>query len=159
MLVKTYRVETVEAERWYSPAQIISAEKVVVSDTPGGGAEFAPAMWSGRTCTSTCPHAGSPGDERFQPEARQPAGGAGAHFAAYNFTWMHSSIRCTPTMAAEIARKPWRVRNTLIVKGLLILLATTARQHEYPHQLNRLPRTDPEGKCGALGQGSGRATD
>jgi hypothetical protein len=35
------------------------------------------------------------------------------HFAAYNFTWMHSSIRCTPAMAAGIARKPWSVRDLL----------------------------------------------
>lgn len=33
--------------------------------------------------------------------------------AAYNFTWMHSSIRCTPVMAAGIARKPWSVRDLL----------------------------------------------
>ena len=35
------------------------------------------------------------------------------HFAAYNFTWMHSSIRMTPAMKAGIARKPWTVRDLL----------------------------------------------
>jgi len=36
------------------------------------------------------------------------------HFAAYNFTWMHSSIRMTPAMKAGLARKPWTVRNLLV---------------------------------------------
>jgi hypothetical protein len=80
MLVKTYSSETVDAERRYSPAQIISAEKVVVSGAP----------LEERICTSHLarradepahPHVGAPvhpSDERFQPEAGQPAGRAGA---------------------------------------------------------------------------------
>lgn len=35
------------------------------------------------------------------------------HFAAYNFTWMHRTIRCTPAMAAGLARKPWTVGDPL----------------------------------------------
>ena len=35
------------------------------------------------------------------------------HFAAYNFTWMHSGIRMTPAMKAGIARKPWTMRDLL----------------------------------------------
>jgi hypothetical protein len=35
------------------------------------------------------------------------------HFAAYNFTWMHSALRCTPAMAAGIARKPWSMAELL----------------------------------------------
>src|SRR5205085_10786203 len=37
------------------------------------------------------------------------------HFAAYNFTWMHSSIRMTPAMKAGIARKPWTMRDLLTI--------------------------------------------
>lgn len=35
------------------------------------------------------------------------------HFAAYNFCWMHRSIRMTSAMAAGITRKPWRVADLL----------------------------------------------
>jgi hypothetical protein len=35
------------------------------------------------------------------------------HFAAYNFTWMHSSLRITPAMKAGLVRKPWTVRDLL----------------------------------------------
>jgi hypothetical protein len=37
------------------------------------------------------------------------------HFAAYNFTWMHSAIRMTPAMKAGIAQKPWTVRDLLTI--------------------------------------------
>ena len=77
-LIKTYSAETVDAERRYSPARIISAEKVAVSGSPA----------EERICTSHVEriepahsHADaavySP-DERFQPEAGQPARRAGA---------------------------------------------------------------------------------
>jgi hypothetical protein len=36
------------------------------------------------------------------------------HFCNYNFCWMHSSIRCTPAMAAGVARKPLRVSDLLV---------------------------------------------
>jgi hypothetical protein len=35
------------------------------------------------------------------------------HFAAYNFCWMHRTIRCTPAMAAGLVRKPWTVGDLL----------------------------------------------
>jgi hypothetical protein len=35
------------------------------------------------------------------------------HFWNYNFCWMHSAIRCTPAMAAGVARKPLRVADLL----------------------------------------------
>lgn len=35
------------------------------------------------------------------------------HFAAYNFTWMHSTIRMTPAMKAGIARQPWSMTELL----------------------------------------------
>lgn len=35
------------------------------------------------------------------------------HFAAYNFCWMHSTIRMTPAVKAGLVRKPWAVRDLL----------------------------------------------
>ena len=32
------------------------------------------------------------------------------HFAYYNFVKMHSSIRCTPAMAAGVSSRLWNVR-------------------------------------------------
>jgi len=76
-LIKTYSSETVDSERRYSPARIISAEKVAVSGNPK----------EERICTSHIERANlhirmsmrrfHSFDERFQPEAGQPTGGAG----------------------------------------------------------------------------------
>jgi hypothetical protein len=35
------------------------------------------------------------------------------HFWAFNFCWMHSTIRCTPAMAAGVAWRPLRVADLL----------------------------------------------
>jgi transposase-like protein/IS1 family transposase len=113
MLVKTYSSETVDAERRYSPAQIISAEKVVVFGTP----------LEERICTSHVERTNlhirmqmrrfTRLTNAFSRKRDNLRAALALHFAAYNFTWMHRSIRCTPAMAAGIARKPWTVRDLL----------------------------------------------
>jgi IS1 family transposase/transposase-like protein len=114
MLVKTYSSETVDAERRYSPAQIISAEKVVVSGTPA----------EERICTSHVERTNlhirmsmrrfTRLTNAFSRKRDNLRAALALHFAAYNFTWMHSSIRMTPAMKAGIARKPWTVRDLLV---------------------------------------------
>jgi transposase-like protein/IS1 family transposase len=113
MLVKTYSSETMDAERRYSPAQIISAEKVVVSGAPK----------EERICTSHVERTNlhirmqmrrfTRLTNAFSRKRDNLRAALALHFAAYNFTWMHRSIRCTPAMAAGIARKPWTVRDLL----------------------------------------------
>jgi IS1 family transposase len=113
MLVKTYSSETLDAERRYSPAQIISAEKVVVSGTPN----------EDRICTSHVERTNlhirmsmrrfTRLTNAFSKKRENLKAALALHFAAYNFTWMHRTIRCTPAMAAGIARKPWTMRDLL----------------------------------------------
>jgi IS1 family transposase/transposase-like protein len=114
MLVKTYSSETVDAERRYSPAQIISAEKVVVSGAPK----------EERICTSHVERTNlhirmsvrrfTRLTNAFSRKRDNLRAALALHFAAYNFTWMHSSIRMTPAMKAGIVRKPWTVRDLLM---------------------------------------------
>ncbi|MFL6196807.1 MAG: IS1 family transposase [Thermoanaerobaculia bacterium] len=113
-LIKTYSAETVDSERRYSPARIISAEKVVVSGAPA----------EERICTSHIERANlhirmqmrrlTRLTNAFSRKRDNLRAALALHFAAYNFTWMHSTIRCTPAMAAGIARKPWSVRDLLL---------------------------------------------
>jgi len=37
----------------------------------------------------------------------------GLHFAYYNFVKRHSTLRCTPAMAAGIARSQWSIGELL----------------------------------------------
>ena len=48
-----------------------------------------------------------PIDERFQPEAGEPAGRAGAPLRGLQLHLDALRIRMTPAMKAGIARKPW----------------------------------------------------
>jgi len=113
-LIKTYSAETVDSERRYSPARIISAEKVAVWGSPK----------EERICTSHIERANlhirmqmrrfTRLTNAFSRKRDNLRAALALHFAAYNFTWMHSAIRCTPAMAAGISRKPWTVRDLLI---------------------------------------------
>ncbi len=113
-LIKTYSSETLDSERRYSPARIISAEKVAVSGSPA----------EDRICTSHVERANlhvrmsmrrfTRLTNAFSRKRANLRAALALHFAAYNFTWMHSGIRMTPAMKAGIARKPWTVRDLLI---------------------------------------------
>ena len=112
-LIKTYSAETVDSERRYSPARIISAEKVAVSGSPD----------EARICTSHVERTNlhirmqmrrfTRLTNAFSRKRENLRAALALHFAAYNFTWMHSSIRMTPAMKAGIARKPWSVGDLL----------------------------------------------
>ena len=112
-LIKTYSAETVDSERRYSPARIISAEKIAISGAPA----------EERICTSHVERTNlhirmqmrrfTRLTNAFSRKRDNLRAALALHFAAYNFTWMHSSIRMTPAMKAGIARKPWSVRDLL----------------------------------------------
>ena len=113
MLIKTYSSETVDSERRYSPAHIIATEKIAVSGNPD------PA----KVCTSHVERTNlhvrmmmrrfTRLTNAFSRKRENLKAALALHFAAYNFTWMHSSIRMTPAMKAGIARVPWSVRDLL----------------------------------------------
>ncbi|HEY2292343.1 MAG TPA: IS1 family transposase [Thermoanaerobaculia bacterium] len=114
-IVKVFGPETTDSERRYSPPAIISAEKVVISGAPE----------EERICTSHVERTNlhirmqmrrfTRLTNAFSRKRENLRAALALHFAAYNFTWMHRTIRCTPAMAAGIARKPWTVRDLLTV--------------------------------------------
>jgi transposase-like protein len=113
-LIKTYSAETVDSERRYSPARIISAEKVAVSGSP----------LEEKICTSHVERSNlhirmqmrrfTRLTNAFSRKRENLQAALALHFATYNFTWMHKGIRMTPAMKAGIARKPWTMRDLLI---------------------------------------------
>jgi transposase-like protein/IS1 family transposase len=113
-IVKVFGPETTDGERRYSPPAIISAEKVAISGNPE----------EARVCTSHIERHNlhirmqtrrlTRLTNAFSRKRESLRAALALHFAAYNFTWMHSGIRCTPAMAAGIARKPWSVRDLLV---------------------------------------------
>ena len=113
-LVKTYSAETVDSERRYSPPRIIGVEKIAVLGNPE----------ESKICTSHVERTNlhvrmmmrrfTRLTNAFSRKRENLRAALALHFAAYNFTWMHSSIRMTPAMKAGIARAPWSVRDLLV---------------------------------------------
>lgn len=113
-LIKTYGKDLSD-ERRYSPPSIIGAEKRAVSGNPD----------EARVCTSHVERQNLTMRMQLRRLTRLTNGfskkwenlraALALHFWNYNFCWMHATIRCTPAMAAGVARKPLRVADLLAV--------------------------------------------
>ncbi len=113
MLQKQYGTDVREDNRRYSPPAMIGTEKRLISGNPE----------EARVCTSHVERQNLHMRMQLRRLTRLTTGfskrwenlqaALALHFWAYNFTWMHSTIRCTPAMAAGIARKPLRVGDLL----------------------------------------------
>jgi IS1 family transposase len=111
-LIKSYSADGSD-ERRYSPPQIIGVEKRAISGEPVESA----------VCTSHIERQNLHMRMQLRRLTRLTNGfskkwenlqaALALHFWNYNFCWMHSTIRCTPAMAAGVARKPLRVGDLL----------------------------------------------
>lgn len=107
--------QTPEGERRYSPAKVIGAEKKDIFGDPEDQ----------RICTSHIERQN--GSLRqwckrltrltyaFSKKWENLRAALALHFAFYNFCRIHSTIRCTPAMAAGLAERPWQLRELLAV--------------------------------------------
>jgi transposase-like protein/IS1 family transposase len=113
VLQKHYGTDASEDQRRYSPAKIIGTEKRVVYGNPE----------ESRVCTSHVERQNlhmrmslrrlTRLTNAFSKKWENLKAALALHFWAFNFTWFHSAIRCTPAMAAGICRKPLRVSDLL----------------------------------------------
>jgi len=113
-LIKVYRA-TPEGERKYSPAEVVSAERVPVIGSPDPK----------RICTSHIERQNLSvrmGTRRFTRLTNAFSRKFENHWAAiavwltfYNFCRVHKSLRVTPAMEAGIADHVWTVRELLEV--------------------------------------------
>lgn len=112
-LVKTFSGEGLDSERRYSPPSIIASEKIVVQGSPD----------EVRVCTSHVERQNlhmrmqlrrfTRLTNAFSRKRENLKAALALHFAAFNFCWMHSTIRMTPAMKAGLVRKPWTVGDLL----------------------------------------------
>jgi len=113
VLQKTYGADASEDQRRYSPAKIIGTFKEAVIGEPE----------ESRVCTSHVERQNLHMRMQLRRLTRLTTGfskkwenlkaALALHFWAFNYCWMHSTIRCTPAMAAGIARKPLRLGDLL----------------------------------------------
>ncbi len=108
-IIKIYGHEDAEPNRRYSQPEVISSEKVYISGRPD--MDLVSTSYVERLNATTRLHmrrltrltlAFSKKRENFEAAV-------GLHFAYYNFVKRHSTIRCTPAMAAGVTRDFWSV--------------------------------------------------
>jgi IS1 family transposase len=112
-IIKSYGPTTVGDHRRYSQPEFISAEKKVVQGRPD--MDLISTSYVERLNATTRLHmrrltrltlAFSKKHENF-------VAAVGLHFAYYNFVKRHSTIRCTPAMAAGVTKTLWTVGELL----------------------------------------------
>lgn len=116
VLVKQYGTESKE-ERRYSPPRIIGTESTVIHGAPERE----------RICTSHVERQNLTMRMQMRRFTRLTNGfskkwenlraAVALHLAHYNLCRIHSSIRMTPAMKADLARKPWSMRELLEVSS------------------------------------------
>ena len=111
-VVKIY-AQTEEGERRYSPAQCVGAQKRVMIGTPDTDRistshverqNLTIRMHTRRLTRLT---------NGFSKKRTNLRAALALHFAYYNFCRVHSSIRCTPAMAAQILPSIWTLKDLL----------------------------------------------
>jgi IS1 family transposase len=107
-IIKVFGHEETDQRR-YSPPEVISSEKIVVTGRPK--VELISTSYVERLNATTrlhmrrltrLTHAFSKKRENFEAAV-------GLHFVYYNFVRRHNTLRCTPAMAAGISRDFWSV--------------------------------------------------
>jgi transposase-like protein/IS1 family transposase len=113
MVVKEFGQESGEELRRYAPPRLLRAEKVIVQGEPDtkrvSTSRIERHNWTIRTHLRRLTRL-SNGFSRKRANLRAALA---LFFAYYNFCKIHQSIRCTPAMAAGIARKPWSLADLL----------------------------------------------
>jgi transposase-like protein/IS1 family transposase len=111
-LVKMY-AQPAEGERRYSPAECIGAKKIPVIGNPDPARintshvermNLTIRMHTRRLTRLT---------NAFSKKWTNLKAALALHFAFYNFCRMHSTIRCTPAMAAGITKSVWTLKDLL----------------------------------------------
>jgi IS1 family transposase len=113
-IIKVYGVdESIQQQRRYSAPEIISAEKKAIFGSPKF--DLISTSYIERLNATTrlhmkrltrLTHALSKTRENFEAAV-------GLHFAYYNFVRRHSTLRCTPAMAAGVTQSFWGVGDLL----------------------------------------------
>jgi IS1 family transposase len=108
-IIKTYGNATVEDQRRYSQPEFVSCEKKVVAGAPDY--DLISTSYIERLNCTTRQHMRrlTRLTLAFSKKLENFEAAVGLHFAYYNFVKRHNTLRCTPAMAAGVAKTFWSV--------------------------------------------------
>lgn len=110
-IVKTYGNAPTEEARRYSPPEVVSVQRVVVSGSPD--AELISTSYvekQNHTLRMHCRRM-SRLTNAFSKKLENFKAAIALHYGYYNLVKLHRTIRCTPAMAAGVVSSPWTVRD------------------------------------------------
>lgn len=112
-IVKTFSSADVDAQRRYSPPEVIKVERAVVSGSPD------PKLIStsyvekqNHTLRMHCRRL-SRLTNAFSKKIENFKAAVALHYAYYNFVKIHKTLRCTPAMAAGVVSSQWTVADLI----------------------------------------------
>jgi IS1 family transposase len=108
-IIKTYSSTTVGDNRRYSAPEFVSAEKKIISGRPN--VNLISTSYIERLNATTRLHMRrlTRLTLAFSKKRENFTAAVGLHFAYYNFVKRHNTLRCTPAMAAGVAKTFWSV--------------------------------------------------
>ena len=108
-IIKSYGPETVEGHRRYSQPEFVSAEKKAIAGQPDF--DLISTSYIERLNATTRLHMRrlTRLTLAFSKKLENFEAAVGLHFAYYNFVKRHSTLRCTPCMAAGVTGTTWSV--------------------------------------------------
>jgi IS1 family transposase len=115
-VIKTYAEDQSKTpERRYSAARILTVEKRIVQGAPD--MEAANTSYVERLNATTRQHMRrlTRLTHAFSKKLENFEAAVALHFAYYNLVKSHTTLHCTPAMAAEVVSSPWTVRQLVEV--------------------------------------------
>jgi IS1 family transposase len=108
-IVKTYASPQVDGQRKYSPPEVVAVERIPMQGTPDEDKISTSYIEKLNHTTRMHCRRLSRLTNAFSKKLPNFKAAVALHFAYYNFVKFHSSIRCTPAMAAGVEQSPLEV--------------------------------------------------
>jgi hypothetical protein len=116
-IVKVFGHEKLPGHHRYSPSEVISSEKKIVSGNPD--ARLISTSYIERLNATTRLHMRrlSRLTLAFSKKHENFVAAVGLHFAYYNFVKRHNTVKTTPAVAGAVATSPWSIGDLVEAAG------------------------------------------
>jgi IS1 family transposase len=116
-IVKVYGNENLNPNHRYSPSEVISSEKRILTGRPN--VDLISTSYIERLNATTRTHMRrlTRLTLAFSKKRENFVAAVGLHFAYYNFVKRHNTLRCTPAMAAGVVGSMWSIGDLVEAAG------------------------------------------
>jgi transposase-like protein len=105
----------IEAKRRYSPAEVVGTAKVVVNGNPNKKHISTSIVERSNLSVRMCNRRFTRLTNAFSKKLENHMHAISFYFMVYNFVKVHSSVRCSPAMAAGVANTLWDIKDIVMM--------------------------------------------